>query len=488
MGRQFPGAAVVSRYDLVVIGGGTAGMTAAAGAAGLGARVLLAEADRTGGECLWTGCVPSKSLIAAARRAHEMRTADRVGLAPVEPAIDLARVMDRVRDVIATIEPHDAPERLRRDGVEVVAARARFVAPGSIDAGGRHVRYRAALIATGAAPALPPVDGLEAAGPLTSDTLWELRELPARLVILGGGPIGCELGQAFARLGSAVTIVEIADRLLPQADPAAGALIADALGRDGVDVRTAARAVAVADDRLTVVGPGGATTPVAFDRLLVAAGRSPRTAGLGLDRVGVATDARGFVDVDDTMRTTGRNIFAAGDITGRMPFTHVAGAHGSLVVTNALFRLRRTISEDQIPWAVFTDPEVAHVGLTEAAARERWGDAAVVVRHDYSRVDRAATEAHTAGFATLIGDPKQRLVGATIVAEAAGESIAEMVAWLRQGARLRAVAGAIHAYPTMTEGPWRAALDHLRTRYLSPRVRRWTRPLLAALRHIDAPR
>jgi pyruvate/2-oxoglutarate dehydrogenase complex dihydrolipoamide dehydrogenase (E3) component len=335
---------------------------------------------------------------------------------------------------------------------------------------------------------VPPVDGLAAAEPLTTDTLWELQELPARLVILGGGPIGCELGQAFARFGSAVTIVEMADRLLPQADPVAGTLIARVLRREGVTVATASRAVAVASGRLRVVGPDGAAATLPFDRLLVAAGRSPRTSGLGLDHVGVATDAYGFVRVDDTLRTTGRNIFAAGDVTGRMPFTHVAGAHGSLVATNALFGLRRPIREEQIPWTVFTDPEVAHVGLTEAAARWRWGDAATVVCHDYSHVDRAATDAHATGAAMLIGDPRGRLVGATIVAGSAGESMAELVAWLRQGARLRDVAKAIHSYPTMTEGPWRAALGHLRARYLSPRVRRWTRPLLATLRYLDAPR
>jgi pyruvate/2-oxoglutarate dehydrogenase complex dihydrolipoamide dehydrogenase (E3) component len=478
----------VTRYDLVVIGGGTAGMIAAVGAAGVGARVLLAEAERTGGECLWTGCVPSKALIAAARRAHDMRTADRVGLPPTEPDVDLAQIMGRVHDVIATIEPHDSPARLRRKGVEVVRAPARFVRPGSIAVGDHLVRYRAALIATGSAPALPPVDGLEAAAPLTTDTLWDLDELPAQLVILGGGPVGCELGQAFARLGSAVTVVEMADRLLPQTQPRVGALIASVLHRDGVDVRTSARAVRAAADRLTVVGPDGADATLAFDRLLVATGRRPATAGLGLDRVGVRTDDRGFVTVDDTMRTTGRNIFAAGDITGRMPFTHVAGAQGNRVVANALFRLRRPTDEDRIPWTIFTDPEVAHVGLTAADARRRWGRDTIVTSHDYTEVDRAVTDAQTTGFATLVADPKGRLVGATIVAASAGESIAELAAWMRNGAALSDIGATIHAYPTLTEGPWRAALEHLRARYLSPRVRRWTRPLLAILRHIDTPR
>ena len=478
----------MTRYDLVVIGGGTAGMTAAVGAAGLGARVLLAEAERTGGECLWTGCVPSKALIAAARRAHDMRTADRVGLIPVTPDVDLARIMGSVHDVIATIEPHDSPARLRRKGVEVVRAHARFLRPGSIAVGDRRVRYRTALIATGSSPTVPPGDGLEAVAPLNTDTRGALDELPERRVILGGGPVGCELGQAFARLGSAVTIVEMADHLLPLAEPPVRALIAEVLRRDGVDVRTSARAVRVTGGCMVVAAPDGADATLGFDRLLVATGRRPRTARLGLERVGVATDDSGFVIVDDTMRTTGRNTFAAGDVTGRMPFTHVAGAQGGLVVANALFRMRRTSDEDHIPWTVFTDPEVAHVGLSEEDARRRWGNDAIVTSHAYTEVDRAVTQAHSTGFATLVADPKGRLVGATIVAESAGESIAEVVAWMRTGARLGDVGAAIHAYPTLTEGPWRAALEHLRGRYLSPRVRRWTRPLLGVLRHLDVPR
>lgn len=477
----------MSRYDLVVIGGGTAGMTAAVGAAGVGARVLLAEADRTGGDCLWTGCVPSKSLIAAARRGHDMRTADRVGLPPVDPEVDLGRVMEHVHGAIAAIAPHDSPDRLRRRGVEVVEAHGRFLRPGVVDVGGRRVTYRAALVATGSTPAMPPVEGLEEMQPLTSDTLWELRELPERLVILGGGPIACELGQAFARLGSAVTMVEMADRLLPVADPDAGRLVADVLRGEGVDVRTGTRAVAVDGDGLAVAGPTGEGERLRFDRLLVAAGRAPRTADLGLDQVLVTTDDRGFVQVDNTLRTTGRNIFAAGDVTGRMPFTHVAGAHGSLVVTNALFRLRRTNPEDRIPWTIFTDPEVAHVGLDEQQARQQWGEDAIVTRQEYDGIDRAITQRQTTGFAKLIADPRGRLVGATIVGEAAGESIAEMTAWLRTGARLKDVGTSVHAYPTMTEGPWRAAVEHLRGQYLSPRVRRWTRPLLWILRQLDTP-
>ncbi len=478
----------MTRYDLVVIGAGTAGITASIAAAGIGARVLLTEAARPGGECLWTGCVPSKALITTARRAHDMRAADRVGLEAVDPEVDLTRVMARVHEVIAAIEPHDSPARLREQGVEVVLASARFAGPGRIAVDGRHVRCRAALIATGSHPAMPPVPGLAGDQVLTSDNLWDLRELPARLVVLGGGPVGCELGQAFARLGSHVTIVEMRQHLLPGADPEAGGLVADVLRGEGVDVVTATTALSASGRELVVRRVTGEQQRLSFDRLLVATGRRPRTDGLGLEHVGVDTDADGFVHVDETLRTTGRNVFAAGDVTGKLPFTHVAGAHGAVVAANALFGLRRTVDLERMPWAVFTDPEIAQAGLTEALAGERWGgDAVTVARFGYGEVDRAVTGGHTTGFAKLVAGPKGRIVGATVVGESAGESIAEIVAWMRNDGRLRHLAQAIHAYPTMSEGPWQAALGDLRARYLSPSVRRWTRPILRVLRWLDRP-
>lgn len=477
----------MSRYDLVIIGGGTAGLIAAIGAAGVGARVLLAEAHRTGGDCLWTGCVPSKALIATARRVHAMRTADLVGLDPVEPSVDLPRVMKRVHDIIATIEPHDSPVRLRREGIEVVEDAARLVGPGRVAVGGRIVATRSTLLATGSRPVVPPVSGLANAGPLTTDTLWDLDQLPTRLLVLGGGAVGCELGQAFARLGSQVTIVEMQDRLLPTATAEAGQLVANALADDGIDVRTGTRLTRVAGQEAVMQGPDGHDT-VGFDRLLVAAGRRPVTDGLGLDQVGVEVDATGHVVVDNTMRTTAPHVFAAGDVTGAMPFTHVAAAHGAVVVTNALFALRRTVDHDAIPWAVFTDPEVAHVGLAVEDARQRWGDEAIVARFNHDGLDRAITDTDTRGRSIIVADPKGRIVGATVIGPAAGETIAEAAAWMRSGGRMRDLARSIHAYPTMAMGPWQASLEHLRGRLRSPRVRWAARPVLFGLRHLSSPR
>lgn len=477
---------------MVVIGGGTGGLVAAVGAAGVGARVALVEEDRTGGDCLWTGCVPSKALIAAARRAHDMRTADRVGLTPVEPQVDLARVMSRVHAAQHAIAPHDSPERLEREGVEVVAARGRLAGAGRVELStGRTLTTRTAVLATGSRPVLPPVDGLVDADPLTSDTLWGLTELPARMVVLGGGPIGCELGQSFARLGSRVTIIEMLDRLLTKEEPEAGATVHASLAADGVDVRLGTRAERVEADpdggHVLVVSRHGVEDRVPFDRILVAAGRRPSTDDLGLDTAGVRTTERGHVVVDDTLRTTAPWVWAAGDVTGGPPFTHVAGKHGGLVVTNALFKLRRKVSYDTVPWATFTDPEVGRVGLTEAEARERYGDAVTVTSSSYAGLDRAIANATTDGFAKLVAGPRDRIVGATIVGEHGGDAIAEIVAWMSKDEKLGAVGQTTHAYPTFAEASAKAANEVLRERFFSPRVRAVTRPLLALLRLLDRP-
>ncbi|WP_018255287.1 dihydrolipoyl dehydrogenase family protein [Salinispora mooreana] len=458
----------MEEWDLAVLGGGTAGLVAAKTAGRFGARVLLVEAARTGGDCLWTGCVPSKSLIAAAHAAHAVRTADRYGVQTGPPKVDDAAVLAHVRSSITRIEPVDSPATISAAGATVVAGRAQFTGPGTLqitdDAGTRPARFRWALIATGAAPALPTVPGLAEADPLTTDTLWDLTELPRRLAILGGGPIGCELGQALARLGVEVTLVELADRLLTKEEPEAGALIAERLRAEGVTVMTGTDVNRAAGGTLHL--SGGATVEV--DRILVATGRRPRSTDLGLAAAGVHCAERGQVVIDDLMRTSNRRIFAAGDVTGTLPFTHVAGVQGGYAATNALLGLRRRIDYAAVPWVTFTDPEVARVGATLAQARQRHGTRARAERLSHDHVDRAITDRRTDGFTQLVSGPGGRLLGATVVSPRAGETIAELAAAIRRGAKVRDVASTVHPYPTYADGPWNASLAQLRADLTAP--------------------
>jgi pyruvate/2-oxoglutarate dehydrogenase complex dihydrolipoamide dehydrogenase (E3) component len=480
---------VSERYDLVVLGGGTGGLVSALVAADVGARVALIERERTGGDCLWTGCVPSKSLIAAATLAHRMRHADSVGLAPTDPNVDFAHVMDRVQRAIRTLEPQDSPERLRNAGVDVVHGSGGFAGSGRIEVDDRELRWRSAIIATGSTPLIPPIPGLDDADSLTTDTVWELRELPGTLVVLGGGPVGCELAQAFARLGSHVTVIEMADRLLLKEEPRASELIASRLRQEGVDVRLGQRATEVrprpgGDHELVLEGSGEA---VSFERIIVATGRAPSTAGLGLETVGVELDRAGAVAVNSRLRTSARGIFAVGDVTGLLPFTHVAAHHARVATPNALFKIRGKVSKT-IPWVTFTDPEVGRVGLTEGQARERWGERVKITEFEYAKLDRAITEGEAYGFAKLIADPGGRLVGATVAAPGGGDAIAELTAWISRREKIDAVSRTVHAYPTLAEGPASAADDYLVTKYSSARVRALTRRALAVLRLLQRRR
>lgn len=481
-------------YDLAVLGGGTAGLVAAHGAAGLGARTVLVERrEQTGGDCLWTGCVPSKSLIAAADLAQRMRTADRVGLAPVRPDIDFARVMDHVRRARSAIEPYDSIDRLRAHGVEVLHGEGRLGGPGRLVVGSRTLRFRRALIATGSVPVVPALPGIDEAGLLTSDTVWDLRELPARLAIIGGGAIGCELGQAFARIGSSVTIVEMEGALLPGEEPECRDLIAERLRAEGVAVRpgsTALRVEAGPGGRRLVIrtGAGEGEEAVPFDRILVAVGRRPSTRGIGLEEAGVELGEDGAVRIDATLRTGAAGIFAAGDVTGSPYFTHIAGAQGRIVVANALFHARGRFDPAAVPWVTFTDPEVGRVGLTEEQARARFGSRVAVARHDYAHLDRAITAGAAYGFAKLVAGPRGRLVGATVAAPRGGEAIDALALRVARGDRLADISRQIHAYPTFSEGPARAADEYLRARWLTPRVRGLTRPALALLRLLERRR
>ncbi|NUR05229.1 MAG: FAD-dependent oxidoreductase [Streptomyces sp.] len=466
-------------YDLVVVGGGSAGLTAARTAVRLGARTLLVERDRLGGDCLWTGCVPSKALLHVAAEVHAARRAGRYGLQAPQDPVDLAAAMASVREAITAIEPHDSAEALSALGVEVVHGTARFTGPRALTAAGRRIAFRYALIATGSAPALPPVPGLAEADPLTSDTIWNLREVPERLVVLGGGPIGCELGQAFARLGSRVTLVEALPALLPREEPHAAELIRRRLESEGVTVLTGFRAEKV--DGCEVRGAGRA---LPYDRLLVTTGRTPNTAGLSLEDAGVAVGAGGRVNIDGRLRTGNRRIYAAGDVTGTSAFTHLAGVQAAAAVTDALLGVRRRIGYRAVPWVTFTDPEVARVGLTADEARQKYKRRARVRTLGHDHVDRAVAEDRTDGFTRLVLDPHGRIVGATVVAPRAGETIAELAAAVRSGRTASQFAATVHPYPTYGDGPWHAALAEVYDRLASPRARTIVGALLSARRKV----
>jgi len=464
-------------WDLLVIGGGAAGLVGARTAASFGASVLLVEGERTGGDCLWTGCVPSKALLAAASAAADARGAGRLGVHVERVRVDFAGVMAHVRAAITAIEPEDSADALRAAGVQVAHGTARFTGPATADVGGAAVRFRQALVATGSDPLLPPIPGLRDASPLTSDTVWDLTGLPARLVVLGGGTIGCELGQAFARLGSSVTVVEAAGRLLGAEDADAAALVTEALRRDGATVLTGAPVTAVHGGR--VVLEDGRLVPA--EAILVALGRRPDTRGLDLHAAGIEVDDRGHVVVDAALRTTHPRVWAAGDVTGHPRFTHVAGVHGSTAASNAVLGLRRRAEVGAIPRVTYTSPEVAAVGV---GAGER-GVTVRTVAHD--EVDRAVAEGRTAGFARLVTDRRGRLVGATVVGPRAGETLAELTLAVRRGLRAKDLASTMHPYPTFGDGPWNAAIADVRARLAAPVTRTAIGVLSAARRRwLDA--
>ena len=471
-------------FDLAVVGGGSAGIVGAKTAASLGASVVLIERNRPGGDCLWTGCVPSKALIASADVAASARGADSFGVTVQAVDVDFAAVMARVKEAIAAIEPADSVDTLTEAGITVVRGRAWFGSGGRLEVDGVPIAYRRALLATGAHPFVPDIPGLDAVGVLTSDSLWGLTRLPRRLVVLGGGSIGCELGQAFARLGSAVTIVEGLPRILPREDADAAAIVLTSLQSDGVVVRTGCTATAAspgADGSGTLsVSDGQTTADVEFDRLLVAVGRTPNTADLGLDAAGVRRDLRGFVVVDGSLRTTNRRIWAAGDLTGHPQFTHVAGVHGSLAASNAVLGLRRRVDLTAIPRVTFTDPEVAAVGEPTDAGPTR--AASRVITRDHRDVDRAVTEGRVNGFARLRVDRRSRILGATVVGPRAGESLAELTLAVRRRLRTRDLAGTVHPYPTYADGPWNAAIADVQEGLASPGMRRVTRWLRSVAR------
>jgi pyruvate/2-oxoglutarate dehydrogenase complex dihydrolipoamide dehydrogenase (E3) component len=467
--------------DICVIGAGSGGLSVAAAAAAFGVPVVLVERGRMGGDCLNYGCVPSKSLLAAAKHAARSTQAPRFGIAGGSPTIDFAKVRAHVRSVIAAIAPNDSTERFTGLGVRVIAGTAQFRDAATVAVGDAfEIKARRFVIATGSAPAIPPIPGLADTPHVTNETIFDLDECPAHLLVIGGGPIGLELAQAFRRLGAAVTVIEAAAPLAKD-DPECAAVVLDQLARDGVAIRAgvAVRRVAGAGGNVQVV-IGGADQEETIDgsHLLVATGRTPNVADLGLDRAGIAFGPRGIA-VDKRLRTTNKRVYAIGDVAGGLQFTHVANYHAGLVVRHALFRLPVAASNDALPWVTFTDPELAHVGLSEAEARAR-RQKFQVLRWPYHENDRAQAERTTEGHIKVVTTRGGRILGATIVGHNAGELIATWSLAVGQRLNIRAVATTVLPYPTLSEIGKRAAITRYTASLTSPMVRRimaWLRRL-----------
>ncbi|WP_405219193.1 dihydrolipoyl dehydrogenase family protein [Agrococcus sp. Ld7] len=445
-------------WDLVVIGGGSAGLTAARSAAGFGARVLLIERDRLGGDCLWTGCVPSKALIAAARHSAE-QDAPATGQTQQET---FAAAMAGVHAAIAAVAPSDSQESLEAAGVAVRFGEARFTSERALVVDGDRIGFRQAVIATGTKPRVPRIEGADAGYIRTSGDIWQLERLPERLVILGGGPIGCEIGQAMARLGAHVTIVQRGARLLAKEDAAASALVEAALRADGVEVRTGSTAASVRSEdgvsgELTL--EDGQVLP--FDVLLAATGREAHATDLGFDAAGVRVDADGLIEVDAMLRTSASRIWAAGETAGLPQLTHIAGVAGNQVAINAILGLRRTFDRDRTPRVTFTAPEVASIGvLPDRADRRRHR----IVEWQHEHADRAIADGDTSGYTAIVVDGRGRIVGGTIVGPRAGETMGELSLAVHAGLTTQDVAGATHPYPTYNDALWNAAIKDYRWR------------------------
>jgi pyruvate/2-oxoglutarate dehydrogenase complex dihydrolipoamide dehydrogenase (E3) component/uncharacterized membrane protein YdjX (TVP38/TMEM64 family) len=456
-------------YNLIAIGAGSAGLVTAYIGAAVKAKVALIEKHRMGGDCLNTGCVPSKALIRSARLLAEARHSANLGIRSMSAEFDFAEVMQRVQRVITQIEPHDSVERYTGLGVEVIEGEAKLVSPWEVEVGGRRLSARSLVIATGARPLVPDIPGLNDLDYLTSDSVWSLRALPQRLLVLGGGPIGCELAQCFARFGAQVRIVEMAPRLLPREDADAALALSSTLADEGVQIATAHRALrfeklADGGGRLHCEGPDGAVS-FDFDRVLLALGRSPNTEGFGLRELGVELGPRGHIAADPLLRTNFPNILVAGDVAGPYQFTHVAAHQAWYAVVNGLLAPFWSYKVDYrvIPWVTFTDPEVARVGLSEDEAKAQ-GIAVEVTRYGIDDLDRAIADGNDHGYVKVLTAPgSDRILGACIVGAHAGELLPEFVLAMKYGLGMNKLLGTIHVYPTMSEankyaaGVWKRA-------------------------------
>ncbi|MDE5080507.1 MAG: mercuric reductase [Trichodesmium sp. St18_bin1] len=446
---------MVVKYDIVIIGGGSAGLVVASAAAQLKAKVALVERNKLGGDCLWFGCVPSKSLIHASRVAYQVKNAARFGIYTEPPEIEFAKVTGHVQQVIANIQPHDSPERFRGLGVEVIFGEGKFIDKKTFEVDGQQLTARAFVIATGSRPAIPSVEGLHSADFLTNEKVFDLKERPNSLVIIGAGPIGCELGQAFSRLGSNVTIISSKSHILPKEEPEAALVVQKQFESEGINILKEVRAekVEVVDGKKQVTAGG---KNIIVDEILVAGGRLPNIESLNLEVAGVEVGKQGII-VNEKLQTTNSKIYACGDVIGGYQFTHVAGYEAVVALTNALFFPISKVNYRVIPWATFTDPELARVGLTEKQAKERYGDDVCVLKQPFSGVDRAQAEAATTGFCKIITKGNGEILGAHLVGISAGELIHEIVLAMSHKLPVSALTG-IHVYPTLSEVNSKAGL------------------------------
>ncbi|WP_421854349.1 dihydrolipoyl dehydrogenase family protein [Oricola sp.] len=471
--------AEILKPDICVIGGGSGGLTVAAAAAAFGVPVVLIEGGKMGGDCLNYGCVPSKAVIAAGKTADTMRSAAKFGIAPVEPQVDFAGVHKHVHSVIAAIEPNDSVERFTALGVKVIEAHGRFTAPDTVVAGDYEIKARRFVVATGSSAMVPPIPGLDTVPYLTNETLFEQTEQPGHLIIIGGGPIGMEMAQAHRRLGSEVTVIE-AFKALGKDDPEATAIVLQRIRAEGVDIREGAKVARVerAEDGAVVVhvDAGDGEAEIRGTHLLIAAGRKPNIDGLDLDTARIRHDRAG-IKVSSALRTSNRRVYAIGDVAGGLQFTHVAGYHAGLVLQSILFRIPGRENRDIVPWATYTDPELAHVGLTEDEARKR-GKRVFVYRWAYAENDRAQAERKTDGLLKLVTDHRGRILGATIAGAGAGEMINLFALAVTKKLSASDIRAYIPPYPTMTEMAKRAA-----TAFSAPMTRKpWVRSLIGFLR------
>ncbi len=435
--------------DLVIIGGGAGGLVVASVAAQLGLKVTLIEKEeKLGGDCLHYGCVPSKTLIQAAKVASLMRRGEEFGLPAVEPVVDLAKVNAHVKSVIEHIQPHDDPQRFRDYGCEVIFGTAEFIDPHTVRVNNEIINAKRFVIATGSRPFVPPIEGLQEAGYLTNIEIFSLQTLPERLLVLGGGPIGLEMAQAFHRLGSKVTVVERLPTILPQEDPEVAAVLQKKLANDGITFFTSTSAEKVSSDGKIRTVFCSDNIKIDCEQLLVAVGRKPNIENLGLEAAGITFTPKG-INIDRRMRSSQKHIYVVGDVCGPYPFTHMAEYQAGIVISNAIFRFPKKTDYRVVPWVTYTDPELARVGLTEQQAKQR-GINPTVLRFDFKDIDRALAEVETTGFTKLITH-KGKILGASILGPHAGELIHEIVLAMHSGIKISEISATIHAYPTLAQ-------------------------------------